>query len=142
MIDEKKLMLKLIRQAVLPMLESCGNSYVNAHIETWLVAARIVGAYNGPVRGDVKEVAAAFEEELGDEGGLPKISRETDLKFVLVPPTNSELGDCYPEIFDTGFWHQITAVGDKWNTYADRTTGEEFDCEHFWKMLNEISGGE
>ena len=62
----------LIAHAVDAMLETCGNSYVNAYTEQWLDWAQIIGAYKGPVIGRCDEVSKTWNEWL-EENELPEI---------------------------------------------------------------------
>lgn len=50
----------LIRQAVSPMMEACGNSYSNAWLEEWLTKARELGAYEGEVTGEIHDLQNAW----------------------------------------------------------------------------------
>lgn len=63
----------LITHAVYSMLQTCGNSYVNAYTEQWLDWAKQLGAYHGPVIGTVKDVGMQWEDWLDENGGLPEM---------------------------------------------------------------------
>jgi hypothetical protein len=71
--EERELARKLIMHAVGPMLQSCGNSYVNSYTERWLDWAKQLGAYHGPVVGTIKDVSEQWEDWLDQNGDLPDI---------------------------------------------------------------------
>jgi len=46
----------LIAEAIPPMFQACGNSYINAWLQQWLEGARDAGVYEGPVIGRIAEI--------------------------------------------------------------------------------------
>lgn len=51
-LDEKT----LIVEAIQPMFDACGNSYINAWLEDWLRRAAKAGCYAGPFVGRINEL--------------------------------------------------------------------------------------
>ena len=52
---------RLVTGAVSAMFDACGNSYVNSWLESWLYHAKLIGAYDGPVIGEINVVKEQFE---------------------------------------------------------------------------------
>ena len=67
----------LIVHAVTPVLNQCGNSYINAYTQQWLKAAKSIGAYQGPTTGRVNDVVREWEHWLSKNGGLPELGEES-----------------------------------------------------------------
>lgn len=63
----------LILHAVSNVLDGCGNSYVNAYTEKWLRTAKELGAYHGPVVGNIVDLQDQLEQWFADNGGLPDL---------------------------------------------------------------------
>jgi hypothetical protein len=61
-----------IRKAVIPMMDSCGNSYANAWLEEWLTMARDLGAYEGEVVGKIKDLKNEWEARLKNSIAIQK----------------------------------------------------------------------
>ncbi len=60
----------LIRNAVSYVLQGNPNSYITARNEDWLAHARNLGAYQGPVIGNLLDVVARWDEVLENEEPL------------------------------------------------------------------------
>lgn len=71
--SDSDLVRALLMYAVAPVLDACGNSYVNACTEQWLDHAASFGAYpkDGPFVGRVVDVREKFIEWVESNGGLP-----------------------------------------------------------------------
>jgi len=63
----KKEVVELVRDAVSPMMDACGNSYSNAWLEKWLIGAKEIGAYQGKTVGRIEKLKQDFEEHLAIE---------------------------------------------------------------------------
>ena len=50
---------ELVKQAVIPMMRECANSYANAWLEKWLTGARDIGAYTGATIGIISDLIDA-----------------------------------------------------------------------------------
>ena len=68
-LSDKEAACRLLMYAVGPVMSDCSNSYANSCVSSWLKTAKRLGAYHGPVVGNIRELSAAWDQWV--EGNCP-----------------------------------------------------------------------